>query len=38
MENFPLCKMRKWGQVEKRAKTCQIKKDETLIQKLGSFS
>jgi hypothetical protein len=30
--------MRKWGKVEKRAKRYQIKKDETFIQKLGSFS
>ncbi len=33
-----LCKMRKWGKVEKRSKSYQIKKDETFIQKLGSFS
>jgi hypothetical protein len=30
--------MRKWGKVKKRPKGYQIKKDETFIQKLGSFS
>jgi hypothetical protein len=35
---FRFCKMRKWGKVKKGPKSYQIKKDETFIQKLGSFS
>jgi hypothetical protein len=37
-KTVPLCKMRKWGEVEKRPKRYQIQKDETFIQKLGRLS
>ncbi len=35
---FRFAKWEKWGKVEKRSKRYQINKDETFIQKLGSFS